>query len=421
MNGEIETLLKLYKEKKISKERFIAYAPAGIPKETFSDLIDDYDAGIVSDEDFISISHGMAALPPGVVAPRIIDLLEQWDRFEKTKKKFITPARLDTYRFRIRPFLVWLSERGISAWDVTQSLLMEYIDERETEREAEYKPSTIQAIRREIKIFFQWLDDEIKEYGTPLKRMKIKKIKGSPDTFHIRVEYGKLVFSEMNPIYEALYTHPDRFRDWWRIELGIRLMRETGLRTEHARRLQFRDINTDIETYKGIRCGGLVSYSRIRVPFERPPKYMPKISTLISPLFGKRIETYLRRHPEVKEDDDLFGIGSRDFQKALHKLRVWAGVSYRVYPKKFRKGFATLLVNIEPKPALWKQLTGDSVDTLSDYYADETLGMEYEGMGLKGYADIINIIFDDEGRREEEEARHVGRPRKRQAFILPGY
>lgn len=425
MNGQIETLLRLYKEKKIDKERFLSYSPAGIPKDTLSSLIDDYDADLISDDEFIDIIHGIARPPVEVVPPppKEIDLLEQWKRFERTKYPVVitTKKSMDAYRFYTLPFLEWLTKKTIPAVDVTESIVMEFIRERESERDKEYSPSTIQDYRRHIKIFLGWLEDERVLDKNPLKRMKIKKIKGTPDTFHIRVEHGKLIFSEMNPIYEALYTHPDKFRDWRRVELEIRLMRETGLRTEHARLLQFRDITLGLKEYKGISCGGVISYSRIK-PLEKAPKYMPKIPTLISSLFAKRIETYLTMHPEIGKDELVFTDTRRWFQRILaERLRVWAKTPYRIYPKKFRKAFATLLINIEPKASMWKQLTGDNPDTLYDYYADDTLTIEYEGMGLKGYEAIINLIFQNEGLLEEEEPvkRPVGAPRKRAPFTLP--
>ena len=419
MNGEIETLLRLYKERKIDKERFIAYAPAEIPKDTLSKLINDYDAGIVSDEEFISIIHGIMVRPPAV-PPKVIDLLEQWDRFERTKYPDII-KRIDVHRAYTVPFLKFVTEKGIPATDVTESAVMEFIHDREREREIKYAAATIQGYRRYIKIFFGWLEGERVLDVNPLGRMKIKKLKGSPETFHIVVEHGKLLFSELNPIYEALYTHPDRFRDWRRVEIELRLLRETGLRGEHARLLQYGDINLKIKDFKGISCGGVISYSRIK-PYERPPKLMPKIPTLISPLFANRLETYLELHPEIGLDEPIFYQRARGLQRKFIKLRVWAGVPYKVIPKKFRKAFATLLVNIEPKAAMWTQLTGDKVDTLMDYYADDTLAIEYEGMGLKGYGDIINIIFGAEGLLEEEippksQVRRLGR----QAFILPKY
>lgn len=423
MNGEIEALLRLYKERKIDKERFIAYAPAGIPKDTLSDLIDDYDAGIVSDEQFITIIHGIMARPP-VPPPKVIDLLELWETFEKTKyPDVIKKKSMDIYRYYIVPFLEWVTRRGIHPADVTESAVMEFVHEHERERDRKYAAATIQNYRRCIKIFFGWLDDERVLDVNPLKRMKIKKLKGSPETFDIVVEHGKLLFSEMNPIYEALYTHPGRFRDWRRVELEVRLMRETGLRGIHATMLEFRDMNLKIKDFGGISCGGVISYSRIK-PYESPPKLMPKIPTLISPLFAKRVETYLKLHPEIGLDEPIFyHKGARGLQKRLKKLQVWAGVPYKVIPKKFRKAFATLLVNIEPKAAMWRQLTGDSVDTLTEYYADDTLAIEYDGMGLTGYGDIVNIIFGAEGILEEEipPKRPVGRPPGRQKFILPEY
>lgn len=421
--GEIETLLKLYKERRMSKEKFIARAPFGVPKDAFSDLIDDYDAGVITDEEFISIARGMMAIPPTVeriAPPPEVDLLEQWDIFERTKSPLVTKSRLDSYRLRIKPFLEWLTERGIPANEVKESTVMEYIHWREEEYDEKYKASYVQTIRREIKIFFGWLEAERVFDLNPLRRMKIKKLKGSPETFHIKVEHGKLVFSEMNPIYEALFTHPNRFNDWRRVELEIRLMRETGLRGEHARLLQFGDINLEIKDYEGIPCGGVISYARIE-PFKRPPKYMPTIPTPISPLFGKRLETYFKMHPEVGLEDSIIYQAARGVQKKLKKLRTLSGVPYTVTPKKFRKAFATLLVNIEPKAAIWSQLTGDDVGTLTEYYADRTLAITYSGMGLKGYADIVNLIFASEGMLEEEiqPKRPVGRPRRKQAFILP--
>jgi len=485
MSGEIETLLKLYKEGKIDKERFIAYAPAGIPKDIFADLIDDFDAGKISDKDFISIAKGMIAVPPPVKAPppEAIDLFEMWRIFERTKTESGVVKDISKYRYVIKPFLSWLIETGLPADKVTPSKVMDFIREYErimnisralkkkydltpaevgivkeaikayyvdkcSKEEVEmmlepvpnseyvakevialceylpedlkYSPSYVQTIRKDIKTFFGFLEEEIEGFKNPLARMKIGKMRGSPDTFNIEVEHGKLVSSEMNPIYEALYAHPHRFDDWRRVELGIRLMRETGLRFEHAKLIQFADIILTKKEYGKIPCGGVVTYTRLK-PFERPRKRLPRITTPISPLFAKRITTYLEIHPEITPTEPLFAVRLRAFEDQLTKLRVLGDIPYRIYPKKFRKAFGTLIVNIEPKPAMWTQLTGDSTDTLWEHYADDTLSIVYDGMGLKGYADIVNLIFGAEGLLEMEKPpkRPVGRPRKKQAFILP--
>lgn len=492
--GDVESMLGWYKEGILPKDRFITYFPAMVPRDFLIGLIDDYDAHVITDTSFLAIVSGMMPELP----PPPIDLLEEWEKFALSKK---AKKRLPSYYDRIRPFLVWLTEKRIPVTNrsPTESYLLDYISDREIVRGVYDELRTKYRIRRkdempviraatfnyiihhdigklgtiletelkaidsdldpreiageiitivetppreitkfsdafrkslinENKTFFNWLVHISKPRGltvNPLEDVEAEDYKTRIETFDIEVEHGKLIHSEMNPIYEALYTHPDRFEDWRLVELEIRLMRETGLRVEHARLIHFGDIFLNVKSYAGWSCGGIVTYDRIK-PEELAPKFLPKISTPISPLFAKRIETYLELFKPSMDAPIFYQKGSTGFLDKMHKLRGWADIPYanKVLPKTFRKAFATLLCNIEVKDyAIWEQLTGDSITTLRKRYARGDLRAEYAAMGLHSYADVLNIIFASEGLLEEEIApkRPVGRPRRKQAFILPEY
>ena len=490
--GDVESLLNWYKKGILPEDRFIAYFPAMVPKDFVIGLIEDYNARAITDTSFLAIVFGMMPELP----PLPIDLLKEWDKFEISKKG---KKRLSTYRERIRPFLIWLIEKRIPVTNrsPTESGIFGYISDREILRgcyeelrdiyrfsrseesvvrgaifnyiihhdrkklekmlEAgfeeigseldpgiaedivtiietapveirKFKAAYRAAIINENKTFFNWLVHISKPKGltvSPLDGVVAEQYKTIIETFGIEVEHGKLVFSEMDPIYEALYTHPDRFVDWRLVEIEIRLMRETGLRGEHARMLQFRDIYLDVKSYADWSCGGIVTYDRIK-PEELAPKFMPAISTPISPLLASRIERYLKDFKPDMTAPIFYQRTGDGFLVKMKKLRGWAGISYtaKVLPKIFRKAFATLLCNTEVKDyAIWTQLTGDSIPTLMKKYVRGDLRAEYAAMGLNSYDDVLNIIFASEGLLEEEIApkRRVGRPRKRQAFILPEY
>ena len=298
--GDVESLLNWYKKGILPEDRFIAYFPAMVPKDFVIGLIEDYNARAITDTSFLAIVFGMMPELP----PLPIDLLKEWDKFEISKKG---KKRLSTYRERIRPFLIWLIEKRIPVTNrsPTESDIFGYISDREILRgcyeelrdiyrfsrseesvvrgaifnyivhhdrkklekmlEGEFKkigseldpgiaedivtiietsPVEIRkfkaayraAIINENKTFFNWLVHISKPKGltvSPLDGVVAEQYKTIIETFGIEVEHGKLVFSEMDPIYEALYTHPDRFVDWRLVEIEIRLMRETGLRGEH--------------------------------------------------------------------------------------------------------------------------------------------------------------------------------------------
>lgn len=235
--------------------------------------------------------------------------------------------------------------------------------------------------------------------------------------FNIDVVRGKLVFSELNAIYDALYTHPSSFRpagQWRGVELTIRLLRETGLRVKHAFYVEFRDIDLKVKETTYGRCGGVITFGRIRREYQKESKQMPsaKIQMPISPLFAKRIEEY-KDIFGVQEDDRLCYQGYKQFSQQMQALRSFVNVAEYpglIYTEKttgnlFRKAYATLIVNIQTNdPWLLTELTGDSFTRLKKNYVSDGMRAEYMAMGIDTYEDIVLKVFNQEGM---DEARRI--------------
>ena len=409
---ELRTLLEAYSATpaRVTREEFLLYAKDWVPdEEKLKSLLKSFDEGRVTMEEFIM--WGIPPVAPPAVKPKI-DLLAEFDRFEATKKDLLALSSIRSYRSVIKPFLAWLTDKGIPATDVTEPILMEYIHDREEEKGEKYAVGAVMSIFRHIKSFFAWLYDVRVLDSNPLDRLKIKGVKGSPDIFNIVVEERELISSEVNPIYNTLYTHPDRFADWRRFEIEIRILRETGLRPIHALKLEFQDIDLERK---------VIWYDRIR-KYERVRKHMPFRETRTSDILVKRINTYLEMHPEITPGDKVFTeYDPHGFYQKFMRLRVVGGIP-RIYPYMFRYSFCTLIVCVLPKEEMWTEYTGDTPSTLRKHYA-RRLSVEYDEGGLHSYDDIIRIVFNNEGILEGEipSKRPVGRPRKRQAFILPEY
>ena len=406
---ELRSLLDAYSvtPPRLTREEFLLFAKDWVQEEKLESLLKGFDEKRVTMEEFI-----MWAIPPvapPVVKPKI-DLLAEFDRFETTKKDLLVLSAIRSYRSIVKPFLAWLMDKGIPATDVTESVIMEYIHKREEEKRKKYAAGAVMSIFRHIKSFFSWLYDVRVLDFHPLDRLKIKEVKGSPEIFNIVVKEGELISSEVDPIYNTLYTHPDRFADWRRLEIEIRILRESGLRPIHALKLKFRDIDLERK---------VIWYDRIR-KYERVRKHMPYRETRISNILVKRIITYLEKHSETTLEDKVFTeYDSHGLYVKLKHLRVVGGLP-RLYPYMFRYSFCTLIVCVLPKEEMWTELTGDTPSTLRKHYA-RRLAVDYDEAGLHSYDDIIKIVFNNEGILEGEIPlnRPVGRPRKRQAFILP--
>jgi len=401
---ELSKLVDAYSENRINRGEFLLFAKEWIPEQKLKSLLMGLDEGRVTKEEFL-----LWGIPHVAVIPHV-DFLDAFATFEETKKDLMTPNTIRTYGYLVKPFLLWLIEEEITVADVTESVLMRYIHAREEERGKKYATGTVSSISRHVKAFFSWMYDERRIPFHPLARLKVKEAKGSPEIFNIAVEKGLLVSSEVNPIYNTLYTHPDRFTDWRRLEIEIRILRESGLRPIHALRLEFQDIDLERK---------VIWYDRIK-KYERTRKYMPLYETRISDILVKRLETYLKLHPEITARDRVFTeFDSKGLLDKLKHLRKVGEIPH-LYPYMFRYSFCTLIVCVLPKEEMWTEYTGDTPTTLRKHYA-RRLAVEYDEGGLSSYSDIINVVFNSEGLLEEEipPKRRPGRPRKRQAFILP--
>lgn len=446
---ELRKLLDSYIAGKISREEFFLFAKDFAPdEEKLKSLVKGFDEGRISKEEFI-----MWGTPPVPVAPPPafplepeVDFLDAYRVFTGTKPyEDYSLSYKRGFKYFARPFLEYLVEEGIrKVSEITELDFDRFLHIREGEwmkhleemgkKVEPYSKASVGSYCRATKAFFSWmrkhyLRDLYRRLGLlgkiipvhPFEFMECPTSQGTPDIFGINVEEGVLVESEVNLIWDKLFTHPESVKDWRRMVIGLRILRETGLRPVHALRLEWGDIDTERR---------IIWYDRIRrfVKRKKGLPFIPEIETPISKLLAKEVKTFIEER-DVSPGSRIYA--EYDTAGLAKKIRVWrtrvrlnpftlSGVLFHAYM--FRDSYATFACNILTHPDDWKRWCGDDPETLRLHYVVPRMAHVYRDMGLEKFPDdMINMVFEQEGVLEAERPRRVGRPRKRQAFILPEY
>jgi integrase len=444
---ELRKLLDSYIAGKISREEFFLFAKDfALDEEKLKSLVKGFDEGRISKEEFI-----MWGTPPVPVAPAFplepeVDFLDAYGVFIGTKLyEDYSLSYKRGFKYFIKPFLEYLLEEGIhKVSEITELDFDRFLHIREGEwmkhleeigkKVEPYSKASVGNYCRHTKAFFSWmrkhyLRDLYRRLGLlgkivpvhPFEFMDCPTSQGIPDIFGINVVKGVLVESEVNLIWETLFSRPESIEDWRRIVIELRILRETGLRPVHALRLEWGDIDTKRR---------IIWYDRIRrfVKRKKGLPFIPEIETPISSLLAKEVKSFIEERDvslgsKIYTEYDTAGLGRkiRDWRTRVGlKPFAFSGVLFHAYM--FRDSYATFVCNILPHPDDWKRWCGDDPETLRLHYVVPRMAHVYRDMGLEKFPDdVMKMVFEQEGVLEAERPRRVGRPRKKQAFILPEY
>lgn len=425
-----------------------------VPEHYFSDLL----RGTVS-ENLFRLGIGFP----------IIDLNRFFEEYVSTGTrtgKFHT-THVRSLNSQLPRFFNWLAKNDIHPSDLTSTDLDRHIQEV-----GAFRPTTAKV----VKAFWRWLE---REKDVPIhasiRTLKVEIAKGAEEYYRVfisdlkpeipksqkgvrkfptkgwvQISPTKWFYSELNLIYSTLYEHSDMFDDWRRLEICLRVLRETGMRWVHARWVQWSDID-----FLGKEHGGVpvIDYRKI-YPKVLKGKHLPIYPTPISPLLARRINEYRTnwRSPAIEADDTyifMFKLTRNDKLTPTSDYRPFFGreasnniyhILYRIRDvgrfakcferadassicplclSMFRHSRATLLGNILPSDRDLELYFGDEPSTIKAHYRAAGLIDYYRSIGLSSYDDILTKVFSNEGLYLDEEPEgKLKRGRKKTTFTV---
>ncbi|GAH93422.1 unnamed protein product, partial [marine sediment metagenome] len=248
---EFNRLLDSYADGRISREVFRLVAKDWIPEEKLDSLLKEFDEGRISKEEFIMWGlPPVPVAPPGVPLEPEVDFLDAYKVLMGTKRwEALSKSSKKSYKYFVEPFLEYLMKKGIrKVSEITELDFDDFVHIREKEwmeylkkagkKVEPYSDASVGHYCRVTKSFFSWmrkhyLRDLYRRLDLvgklipvhPFEFMECPVSQGIPDIFEIQVEDGILVESEVNIIWNALYTHPGSVRDWKRFEIELRILR----------------------------------------------------------------------------------------------------------------------------------------------------------------------------------------------------
>ncbi len=202
-------------------------------------------------------------------------------------------------------------------------------------------------------------------------------------------------------------------------EILIRIVRESGARPANIRWLKWEDFVTD-EMHPYISWVGA---HKAKEPGKLPPKITYLSSVLADMIdayrgtrgkdpkeFFIRDEFFVRKKAKQNQPidkDDLTDITTNDLQEIVetaykNQPAVIATLGKAVGAKRFRKSLATLLFKTIKDTAIIPTLTGDTLETLEEFYTEDASAtnplVKIDRGAKERYTayDITNRIFDKE-------------------------
>lgn len=439
-NKYLETGEKKYRDECL---RLAAYR--GVPEKLVVDFLDK-----AIDEKFFKTELGYPE----------INLMEKLEEMIAHNLNYgiIQPLRARQLKWMLQYPVQYFERQGIHPYDIGDEEITAFIKDYEQKRRKELKDPSYKIDPhpwvKALKQFLNYLERDptfirYKKILIPTRRKKEEKKKEYlrvfiskpkptvpsfqvgerefPDEGWVEIADDTWFYSEMNSVYNTIYDNYTLFDDWKRLEILLRLKRESGLRQEHARHLQWRDILYD-------RPDPRIIYDRLEeISVVRGKKYLPSIPTPISDLLAKRIKIYREEHKKAPYnepgDSNLFKLmlttlvtpseeyndfgRLRYFEEITARIRAVGGFQFckeklkdpsiKLFPfcqKMFRWSLGTLYVNIIPDVPEIEQLFGDQYETIKAYYARTGLKDYYKRIGLNSHRDIVTNIFNNEGLRE---------------------